>query len=270
MSTPAPNPRQRVRLKFPIVVIALAIIAILILHHREWVESFVAAYATAVVLIFTGFLLLIWFAIFSGLKRRTRFSGAAIVVALIFGAIVAVKVTTRVDGTVSGVGMPRLVWKWSPPLGNDPTSLPTVTPDLTHPVDLTKTTAQDFPQFLGPDRSNAISGIHLERDWTAKPPRKLWSQPIGLGWGAFAVVGQWAVTQEQARQPQNPSSATTSTPVSPVGNSPIPIPASPNGKGATARAPRPPYQGAGFTRWEQLDCSTASMEPPVKRSGRAT
>ena len=39
--------------------------------------------------------------------------------------------------------------------------------------------------------------IHLARDWKTWPPQLVWRQPIGGGWSAFAVVGDYAVTQEQ-------------------------------------------------------------------------
>ena len=197
MTTYAPTPGKRLRWKFPLVVLVFATLAILALHHREWVESYIAAYATAFITLLTCFLLLIWFAFFSGLKRQTRYRGVVVLAALVFGAVVALKYTTRVDGTVSGVGVPRLVWKWSPRAENNTAGLPTVVVDSSNPVDLTKTTPQDFPQFLGPNRSNALTGVGLSRDWSAKPPRKMWSQRIGLGWGSFAIVGQWAITQEQ-------------------------------------------------------------------------
>ena len=34
-------------------------------------------------------------------------------------------------------------------------------------------------------------------DWSARPPEKLWSREVGLGWSAFAVAGGYAITQEQ-------------------------------------------------------------------------
>ena len=37
-------------------------------------------------------------------------------------------------------------------------------------------------------------------DWDRSPPKTLWRQPIGLGWSAFAVSGQHAITQEQRRE----------------------------------------------------------------------
>ena len=45
-----------------------------------------------------------------------------------------------------------------------------------------------------------LTGIPLYRDWDRSPPKTIWRQPIGLGWSAFAVSGQHAVTQEQRRE----------------------------------------------------------------------
>jgi outer membrane protein assembly factor BamB len=56
---------------------------------------------------------------------------------------------------------------------------------------------RDYPQFLGPDRNGVLRGVALARDWPAHPPRQLWRQPIGAGWSAFAIAGEYAVTQEQ-------------------------------------------------------------------------
>jgi outer membrane protein assembly factor BamB len=64
-------------------------------------------------------------------------------------------------------------------------------------IDLTTTTPEDFPQFLGPERSCWIAGPALARNWTAEPPKLLWKQPIGAGWSAFSAVNGYAVTMEQ-------------------------------------------------------------------------
>ena len=57
----------------------------------------------------------------------------------------------------------------------------------------------DAPQFLGP-RGDAIyaepSG-KLARDWSKTPPRELWRVKVGKGWSSFAVVGDYAFTQEE-------------------------------------------------------------------------
>jgi outer membrane protein assembly factor BamB len=55
----------------------------------------------------------------------------------------------------------------------------------------------EFPQFLGPSRDGTLPGPRLARDWTRRPPRRLWRQPIGQGWSGFAIARGIAVTQEQ-------------------------------------------------------------------------
>ena len=64
-------------------------------------------------------------------------------------------------------------------------------------ADLTTTSADDFPQFLGPSRDCVVHGVRLARDWTTQPPREVWRVPVGAGWSSFAIVGDYAVTQEQ-------------------------------------------------------------------------
>jgi outer membrane protein assembly factor BamB len=55
----------------------------------------------------------------------------------------------------------------------------------------------DYPQFLGPDRTGVLKDIRLDRDWQRHPPKELWRRPVGAGWSAFAVSGDYALTQEQ-------------------------------------------------------------------------
>jgi outer membrane protein assembly factor BamB len=54
-----------------------------------------------------------------------------------------------------------------------------------------------FPQFLGPTRDATLPGPRLARDWAARPPRRLWRQPLGQGWSGFAIAPGIGVTQEQ-------------------------------------------------------------------------
>ena len=55
----------------------------------------------------------------------------------------------------------------------------------------------DYPRFLGPERTGIARGPRLARDWNTHPPKRLWRRSIGEGWSAFAIVGEYAVTQER-------------------------------------------------------------------------
>ncbi len=65
-------------------------------------------------------------------------------------------------------------------------------------VDLTKTTPHDYPGFLGAD-GLGVAPIDPFPAGGESPaaPKVVWRHPIGAGWSSFAVVGDFAVTQEQ-------------------------------------------------------------------------
>jgi outer membrane protein assembly factor BamB len=47
----------------------------------------------------------------------------------------------------------------------------------------------DWPQYLGPDRNAVASGFKPARSWPDSGPRKLWSFPLGRGFGGASVHG---------------------------------------------------------------------------------
>lgn len=51
------------------------------------------------------------------------------------------------------------------------------------------TMAQDWPQFLGPDRNSISSQKGLLRNWPDSGPEVLWSVNIGIGFGGPVVKG---------------------------------------------------------------------------------
>jgi outer membrane protein assembly factor BamB len=150
----------------------------------------------------TTLLLGVWFIFLTGLRWKTRLLLSLISAALLAGIYFGVKELTRVEGSIGGSGIPRLVWKWSPKPEGAPRPLlldsTPATPGATNNTAVLP--SGDFSQFLGSDRSGILAGIPLGRDWEGSPPRAIWQQPIGLGWSAFAVSGQHAITQEQRRE----------------------------------------------------------------------
>jgi outer membrane protein assembly factor BamB len=58
-------------------------------------------------------------------------------------------------------------------------------------------TPYDYPQYLGPKRNGSFHGVELNLDWKNLPPEKKWRHAVGKGWGSFAIVGDFAFTQEQ-------------------------------------------------------------------------
>lgn len=58
-------------------------------------------------------------------------------------------------------------------------------------------TESDYPRFLGNGYWAEAKGLSIDSDWKSNPPKLLWKQLIGAGWSGFAIVGDYAVTQEQ-------------------------------------------------------------------------
>jgi outer membrane protein assembly factor BamB len=96
---------------------------------------------------------------------------------------------------VTGDLVPVLRWRW------EPKSLPSLNSQsnprsIAIPAHADLFT-NDYPQFLGPNRNATVDRPQLARDWKARPPQRLWRQPIGAGWSGFAVAGHRAITLEQ-------------------------------------------------------------------------
>jgi outer membrane protein assembly factor BamB len=59
------------------------------------------------------------------------------------------------------------------------------------------TTPRDYPAFLGGGGWPEVKGVKLDPDWQSHPPQLVWRHEIGAGWSSFAIVGNYAFTQEQ-------------------------------------------------------------------------
>lgn len=177
------------------VVLALATAAIVIFRCTDVAGSGANANIATLIAAFVAVVtLLLWFALLSPFSARIRL--LPLVGSLVFCGVFAA--LFRIEGT-SGDLLPNFAFRFSPKpdeLLQKP-KLPEVAGAEMPAVDLLATTDEDFPQFLGPDRSAALDYPRLARDWAASPPQLVWRQEIGAGWSGFAVVDGHAVTMEQ-------------------------------------------------------------------------
>ena len=188
--------RPKARLWIPGLVVALAAVGVGVFQFCELTErmppsdTFLAKFA---IVALASILTFLWFVFLGPATRALRARVGTIVVLL----VLAVVGTVRIE-SVSGNIWPKLRFRWAPHADEILPKAPTETSDTA--VNLAETTSEDYPEFLGPGRRAALADHHLARDWSAEPPRPLWRQPIGAGWSSFAVVGHFAVTQEQRGQ----------------------------------------------------------------------
>jgi outer membrane protein assembly factor BamB len=189
-----PGPRRPI---LPIVIVAVETVALMVLQYAEAAEWLSPANAFLTKLSTAGatvILLFLWFVFLSPASRTVRTRVGIIGAALVALAFLAF----RIEG-VTGDIVPRLRFRWAPHADQTLAKI-TTDPAGGAPVNLIETTPSDYPQFLGPDRRATLTDPKLARNWSDEQPRKLWRQPIGAAWSSFAVVGRFAVTQEQRDQ----------------------------------------------------------------------
>ncbi|HMP07109.1 MAG TPA: PQQ-binding-like beta-propeller repeat protein [Lacipirellulaceae bacterium] len=131
-----------------------------------------------------------WVLVGSGLTARWR-RVIAVGPMLLLGAYYLQFLPIKVinDGDVGIVGWR---WRWADP--DRGLNVPATQASVSLPW---RETPQDYPAFLGGRHWAEVEGVVLQTDWRTTPPKLLWKQPIGAGWSSFAVVGDYAVTQEQ-------------------------------------------------------------------------
>ena len=186
---PAPIPAvPRHRWRIPALTWLLLVIAGGALALWPEMERNIRSWLLLALLALGALLTLAWFALLSGFSSRRRIAFTAGLV----GLALATYLLVRVDGTISAVGFPRLVWRWTK---STPPQL-AATPPASSPAEVTAE-LPDAPQFLGANRDGVVHGVKLARNWQLHPPRLLWRRPVGAGWSAFAVSAGRAYTHEQ-------------------------------------------------------------------------
>jgi outer membrane protein assembly factor BamB len=189
-----PRPRRKMRWWMPALIVLAAAGVVAYFHLNEEMDNGFRNFLSLFVGIVTLGLLTLWYLFFSGLSWGQFFLRTLVVaglLALFYVGVVRQKIL-RFEGTTGNMLM-RFSWAWTPHPGDN---LPELKSTAAAPAVVTAN-AYDFPQFLGPTRQAVVTGVRLARDWSVTPPREVWRQEVGLGWGSFAVQGPLAITQEQ-------------------------------------------------------------------------
>jgi outer membrane protein assembly factor BamB len=129
----------------------------------------------------------VWFLIFGGFSwrvRRTIVGGLALALVVFFVAFRPVY-----NGDMG-------VYRWRPRFASSADQKLEQLNSSSEVVEWQNTSA-DYPRFLGNGYWAEVKGVELEGDWRLHPPKELWRREIGAGWSAFAIAGNYAVTQEQ-------------------------------------------------------------------------
>ena len=157
-----------------------------------------------------AFFLLIWFFIFSGIDTAIR-RGVGVFLIL---SVATFFTLFRFDG-FWGDMVPRFSYRFAPTPAQQLEAYretPTVEiADVESVSEQLEPTDSDWAQFRGPLRDGICRGVTLRTDWKENPPGEVWRHPIGKGWGAFAIVGDLAFTQEQVGEQEMVSCYLAST-----------------------------------------------------------
>jgi len=146
----------------------------------------------------TAAALFLWWMFGSGVSWKKKFIGVGLLACLAGAA----RASLRIDDNMGDM-LPVVRFRWSPTPEEKAQeywkSNPPITTDIAQAVpepSLTITDA-DWPQFRGPNRDGIIRNQTLRTNWDSNPPQQLWKHPIGAAWSSFAVVQNFAFTQEQ-------------------------------------------------------------------------
>ena len=187
--------RRRVPPKWVWVVVAvIGLVAAVVQGTEVLRDHALANIVTCALALFAVAILAAWFLLLSGFSWRLRL----LVLAVCLAGVSVFVALFRIE-RFSGEMLPAFAYRFAAkPDWLLQSSLPQrAAGKAKAKVDLRRATPYDFPQFLGPDRSNSIDHVRLARDWTERPPKCVWRQAIGAAWSAFAAVNWHAVTMEQ-------------------------------------------------------------------------
>ncbi len=183
---------------------AVLFLAAMVIQQTAWhwlAEDRTRQVMVAIMIVaFALLVLVLWWMFFPGATWRARFQGAA-AVAVAIGIWIGL---FRLDG-FSGEVLPQFSMRWNPAAGrparalaNPPAAVAKHQPGGAAEVRRPPLVEPgDWPEFRGSKRDGVVTDLQLSKNESDYPPRLMWRRPVGAGWSSFAVVGPWALTQEQ-------------------------------------------------------------------------
>jgi outer membrane protein assembly factor BamB len=206
------NPKSKIQNGMPPKwvwwVLSLAAAAMAVAQTTDLLDHAMANVLTWFLTIVALIVLLAWFSLLSGNSKALRMGTLAGCLAAVAGFVGLFRVEH-----LSGELVPTFALRFSPKPDRHLAPLDRQKAQPGRPMagleagdaagkkklaaEMGTATDFDFPQFLGPDRSDAVEHVRLARDWATRPPRLCWRHEIGAGWSAFSVVHGHAVTMEQ-------------------------------------------------------------------------
>jgi outer membrane protein assembly factor BamB len=183
----------RRNLRLVVLAVAVAWIAVNVAMFAKRLGTLIPA-SVVIAAYIPGSLLVPWVAwmFFGPWRWPVRLAVTSFLLILLIGFVALF----RVDG-LTGSSNVDISWRLARSPGSH--AMVGVAPAHADAADrvLVEDPLRDYPQFLGPDRTAVLPNVLLDANWKDSPPRELWRRPVGLGWSSFAVVGNFAFTQEQ-------------------------------------------------------------------------
>jgi outer membrane protein assembly factor BamB len=129
-----------------------------------------------------------WHLFFSGEPRFQRLFTGLLPWAIAAAFVSSIELVNNGD-----VGFVSWQWRW----GAKPDETLAVPVANKQAIVEWRTTPHDYPRFLGNGYWAEVPGVALATDWSTQPPEEIWRRDVGAGWSGFALVGDYAITQEQ-------------------------------------------------------------------------
>src|SRR6266516_74727 len=105
-----PTRQRRWRWWIPGVIVVLAMANLVRVRSSSDLDRNFQSMLSMLTIAVSVLLLVLWFALLSGLRWRVRLAGLGIFILLALG----LKQLLRFDGSQDGTGRPNIVWRWTP------------------------------------------------------------------------------------------------------------------------------------------------------------